>query len=187
MAQQLLAVGYRFHNGLQGTNGMYYQNEKGLQCIKRVDGNGVLTNCYKKFYTCEEWYNFTVDKDVVYHRNAFNSFDFIKVFDKRANPIYYKDSLGNDGTYEYDIHNNLVHYKTSGSFEDEGWNAYNESNQIIYHKSSSGYEYWESFNDDGLITYHKDTDGLELWYDYDNNHNCIGIYDTFLEYQDALM
>ena len=71
--------------------------------------------------------------------------------------IYFENSDGDWGKYEYDNNHNKIYYENSNG----GWEKYeyDENNNIIYSEHSNGY--WEKFeyNDNGNIIYYEDSHG----------------------------
>ncbi|MEK0344915.1 MAG: hypothetical protein QQN64_06700 [Nitrosopumilus sp.] len=49
---------------------------------------------------------------------------------------------------------------------------YDKNRNLIYHKSSNGYEHW--YENNNKIHY-KNSNGFEIWYKYDNNNKQIVI------------
>jgi len=55
--------------------------------------------------------------------------------------------------------------------------GYDESNNEIYYKSSSGFEIWKKYDENHRIIYYKNSKGYEWWGKYDNYYR----YNKFIE------
>ncbi len=52
---------------------------------------------------------------------------------------------------------------------------YDENNNLIYYKSSYGYEHWAKFDENNNNIYWKSSNGSEYWYKYNKNGKEIKI------------
>lgn len=48
---------------------------------------------------------------------------------------------------------------------------YDDNENIIYFKSSSGYESWWEYDEHNRTTHYKESNGTEAWWEYDR-YNC---------------
>ncbi len=59
---------------------------------------------------------------------------------------------------------------------------YDKNNNLIYYKSSGGYEFWKEYDKNSNLIHRKNNKGNRYWYKYDENNKCINI--TEKEYKD---
>ncbi len=64
---------------------------------------------------------------------------------------------------EYDENNNLIYYKDSSGYEE--WYKFDKNNNRIYYKNSSG-ELWWKYDENNNLVYSKRSFGGEMWYKY---------------------
>ena len=55
---------------------------------------------------------------------------------------------------------------------------FDERGNIIYYKTSNGFEVWRKFDKNNNMIYYKDSDGTECWRKFDERNNCIHYKDS---------
>ncbi len=65
---------------------------------------------------------------------------------------------------KYDKNNNLIYYKTSKGYE--YWMEYDKNNNEIHFRSSCGYESWQEYDENNNVIHHKNSSGWEYWFEY---------------------
>ncbi len=78
-----------------------------------------------------------------------------------------------------DKNGNLIYYKSSSGWEK--WYKYDENNNQIHYKDSAGFEYWSEFDGDNDEIHCRNNKGDKAWYKWKNDNR---IYITEKEYKE---
>jgi len=105
-------------------------------------------------------------------KNEYKEFLTVKEYDKNGNVIYWCSPNSHNYQWnEYDQNNNLIHLKSSSGFE--CWYEYDKNNNMVRCKNNNGYEIWYKYDQNNKVIYYKDSDDIECQYKYDQNNNAI--------------
>ena len=74
--------------------------------------------------------------------------------------------------FKVDDRGNLIYHKSSDGYE--WWREFDERNNEIYSKYSSGYEWWREYDLNDNCIHYKNSHGYEYNYRYDINNKYIG-------------
>jgi YD repeat-containing protein len=72
---------------------------------------------------------------------------------------------------EYDTNGNLIYSRTSDGFE--WWSEYDDRGNEIHFRNSYGFESWYDYDDRGNEIHFRHSDGYEAWREYDENNKLI--------------
>lgn len=118
------------------------------------------------------------DKLVHYKSDYFNGYEWKIELDVNGNEIHSINNGSNiEWWKEYDKNNNLIYYKTSKGYEK--WYYYDENNNLIHSKDTNNcWDYWK-YNKNNTIKYHKTLVGdTTAEWDYDKYGNELHFKDS---------
>ena len=86
---------------------------------------------------------------------------------------------------EYDENNNMIHYRSSTG--GEWWRKYDEKGNVIHHRHANGYEVWWEYDENNNMIHTRNSTGYEYWYDKKGNlihYRTSDGYEVWCEYDE---